>query len=452
MIDNQSAGSINGGKLEFKVALPLFMVVLIDAFSVTVILPLLPYYGTAFGMEIVGLGVLLATSPVFESLSWPMYSILAKKLGRRPVLIVSQLGTFVGFLILGTASAVWMLFLARIIDGVASGNNTIGRKLVRDTLTPDTRTHGLGMIEAAYSLGFLVGPFVGLLTLALTDENYRMIPYVAAGISLFAVILSVLLSEETLPVESRRSSGLSLREKITAKVAPLRKPNLLFLFVIFFLVQFSYIGFIEYFGLFALNHLGMNLLTTAGIWFLGGLGMIIKGGFIVGRLNRRYNDRWLVLVGLGLLGTGLILVSMTPRVPVLWYSRTEIIEELTLDVSIHGDYEISPEMLVDLPSEDAAGWLGFGWFLIALILIMVGVSMLIPATKSLLMGGVENYRTSGILLISGILYKSALIIVPLILGFAIWQFGFSAPFLIEGLILVILLVFTFRLMKSGTEA
>ena len=62
MIDNQSADSIDGGKLEFMVALPLFMVVLIDAFSVTVILPLLPYYGTAFGMEIVGLGVLLATS------------------------------------------------------------------------------------------------------------------------------------------------------------------------------------------------------------------------------------------------------------------------------------------------------------------------------------------------------------------------------------------------------
>ena len=128
-----------------------------------------------------------------------------------------------------------MLFLARVIDGIASGNNSIGRKLVRDTLTPDTRTRGLGMIEAAYSLGFLAGPLVGLLTLALTNDDYRMIPYVAAVISLLAVILSVFLAQETLPPESRKSSGLSFREKIVAKTAPLRKPDILLLLAIFYL-------------------------------------------------------------------------------------------------------------------------------------------------------------------------------------------------------------------------
>ena len=451
MTDNQSVDSMDGEKLEFRTALPLFLVVMIDAFSMTVILPLLPYYGTAFGMNIVGLGALLATSPVFEILSsWRVYSTLSKKFGRRPVLIISQLGTFLGFVLLGVANAVWILFLARIVDGIAGANNTIGRKLVRDTLTPNTRTHGLGLIDAAYSLGFLAGPAVGLLTLALTNDDYRMIPFVGAGISLFAVILSIFLSHETLPPESRKSSGLGYWKKLVAKITPLRKPHLLFLFAILFLVQFSYIGFIEFFGLLALNRLGMNAISTAVMWLLGALLVIIVDGSIVGRLSRRYDDRRLIPVGLGLLAAGLIIAAMIPKVPVVWYSRSEILEELSLGASALGELSISPKMLIDLPSEGATGWLGFGWFLIALFLITVSGSMLIPMLKSILMGNVEGFGPSGVLIVSSILYKSAFIIVPLVLGFAIWRYGFTAAFLVEGLILLIFLVFTLRLMKSGT--
>jgi len=449
MTDTQSVNSKEEGKLEIKHALPLFLIVMIDAFSVTIILPLLPYYATAFGMDILGLGVLLAISPVLDTLSGPFYGIVSKKFGRRPVLIVSQLGTFIGFILLGGASAVWMLFLARVVDGIASGNNTIGRKLVGDTLTPNTRTHGMGMIEAVYSLGLLAGPLVGLLTLALTNDNYRMIPYVAALISLLAVILSVFLAQETLPPESRTSSGLSLREKIGAKITPLRDPVILFLLALFFLVQFNYIGFLEFYGWIALNRLGIDAMTTAAMWVLGGLLVILVDGLIVGKLSRRYNDRWVVLVGLGTLGAGLIFVALTPQEPVIWYSKAEIIEELSFISSVSDDISITPELLAGLPSESASGWLGFGWYLIGLILVLLGGSMSIPAIKSMLVGNVEGYGASGVSTASGILYKSALIIVPLVLGYSIWQFGFTAPFLVEGLILVILMVFAFRLLKPN---
>jgi len=364
MTDTQSVNSKEEGKFEIKHALPLFLIVMIDAFSVTIILPLLPYYATAFGMDILGLGILLAISPVLDTLSGPFYGIVSKKFGRRPVLIVSQLGTFIGFILLGGASAVWMLFLARVVDGIASGNNTIGRKLVGDTLTPNTRTHGMGMIEAIYSLGLLAGPLVGLLTLVLTNDNYRMIPYVAALISLLAVILSVFLAQETLTPESRTSSGLSLREKIGAKITPLRDPVILFLLAVFFLVQFSYIGFLEFYGWIALNRLGIDAMTTAAMWVLGGLLVILVDGLIVGKLNRRYNNRWVVLIGLGILGAGLIFVALTPQEPVIWYSKAAIIEELSFIASVSDDISVTPELLAGLPSESASGWLGFGWYLI----------------------------------------------------------------------------------------
>jgi MFS family permease len=449
-MDENINSNVDGqDKLDFRVALPLFLIVLIDAFSVTVILPLLPYYATAFGMDIYALGILLATSPLLEQISAPIYSIISKKLGRRPVLIASQLGTMVGFLLLGAASTVWMLFLARVIDGIASGNNTVGRRLVRDSLTPSTRTHGFGMVEAAYSLGFLAGPLVGFITLALTNDDYRMIPYVAAGISLVAVILSVFLTQETLPPERRKSSGLSALEKFKARLAPLRNPVVLFILMIFFLVQFTYIGFIDFYGLLVLNRLGMNAMSTAVLWILGAIVAISIDGIIVGRLSRRFNERWLILLGLGLLSAGLIILATTPQVPVLWYSRDEILVELSLEESILGGITLINGLPVDLPLESAAGWLGFGWFLLALFLIMIGGSSLIPAIKGMLIGGQSYYGESGILAVSGLIYKSAFIIVPLVLGFAIWRFGFTTPFLIEGLIMGIFLILAFLWLKPN---
>ena len=424
MADNLNTNIQVEDKLEFRVALPLFLIVMIDAFSVTVILPLLPYYATAFGMDFLGLGILLATSPVLENLSGPIYRILSKRFGRRPVLIASQLGTMAGFLLLGAASTVWMLFLARVVDGISSGNNAIGRRIVRDSLTPDTRTQGFGMVEAAYSLGFLAGPLVGFITLALTNDDYRMIPYVAAVISLLAVIMSFFLARETLPPESRRSSGLSQMERLKARLAPLRRPVVLFTLAIFFLVQLSYIGFIDFYGLLALNRLGMNALSTAALWFIGGLLAIIFAGVIVGKLSQKFNDRWLVLAGLGMLAAGLIFAATTPQVPVLWYSKAEMIEELSLEATILGETSQIQATPVDLPPEGAAGWLGLGWFLVALFLIMVSGSMLIPALKSLLVADLPKYGASGVLAVSSILYKAAFILVPLVMGFSIWQFGY----------------------------
>lgn len=443
MNGDNSLNSENPESLEFRIVLPLFLIVMIDAFSITVILPLLPYYAVAFGLDTLGLGILLATSPALELMSGPMYRVLSKKLGRKPVLIGSQIGTVLGFLLLGAASAVWMLFLARIIDGIAGGNNSIGRRLVRDSLTPSTRTQGMGFIEAAYTLGFLAGPLVGFVTLALTNDDYRMIPYVAAFVSLLALIMSFFVSRETLPPEKRKSSGLSTREKIAARYGPLRKPVVLFTLALLFLVQFSYIGYIEFFGWIALNRLGMNAMNTAILWLLGALLVIIIDGLLVGKLSSRFNERWLVLVGMGMLVAGLILAATTPQTPVNWYSKSEIVEELTLEESFLGDVPVNLHNPEILPAEDPAGWFGLGWFLIALCLVMIGGSMLIPTIKSLLMSDQTDYGISGVMSISSILYKSAILIVPLVLGFTIRQVGFTAPFLVEAVVLGVFLVIAY---------
>ena len=125
-------------------------------------------------------------------------------------------------------------------------------------------------------------------------------------------------------------------------------------------------------------------------------------------------------------------------------------EELTLEDSILGDIPVIQDIPIDLPPEGTAGWLGFGWFLAALILIMIGGSMLIPAIKSMLIRDRTYYGESGVLAISNILYKSAFIIGTLLLGFVFWKYGFTAPFLILGLTLGIFLVIAIILLDSGS--
>jgi hypothetical protein len=108
-----------------------------------------------------------------------------------------------------------------------------------------------------------------------------------------------------------------------------------------------------------------------------------------------------------------------------------------------GDVPVNLHNPEILPAEDPAGWFGLGWFLIALCLVMIGGSMLIPTIKSLLMSDQTDYGISGVMSISSILYKSAILIVPLVLGFTIRQVGFTAPFLVEAVVLGVFLVIAY---------
>jgi MFS family permease len=195
----------------------------------------------------------------------------------------------------------------------------------------------------------------------------------------------------------------------------------------------------------------MNALNNAVLFLFGGLLVIIVDGGILGKFSRRFSDRGLALAGLGMLIVGMILSAVTPKVPVHWYSRASIIEEISLDPTILGEAPFLQDVPVDLPLESAAGWIGFVWFLLALILIMVGSSFLSPTLKSMLLGNVTENAAGTVLSFTRILFNSLLIIVPLVLGYSFWQFGLTVPFLVAGLILLIIFIFAFIWLPSGSQ-
>src|ERR671932_2783333 len=141
----------------------IFVTVFIDLVGFGIVIPVLPYYveGTKFNASPRMVGLLSASYSVMQLVFTPILGRLSDRYGRRPVLFLSLLGTSLGFFILGFATQLWMLFLGRIIDGVTGGNISTAQAYIADVTTEENRAKGMGLIGAAFGLGFTFGPALG---------------------------------------------------------------------------------------------------------------------------------------------------------------------------------------------------------------------------------------------------------------------------------------------------
>ena len=189
--------------------LTIFLIVFIDLLGFSLILPLLPYYAESYGATPTVVGLLVASYAAAQLFGAPLLGRLSDRFGRRPVLLLSVAGTSAGFLLLGFADPLgrWLaglvapnaanafiiglLFLSRILDGLTGGNITVAQAYITDVTDEQNRAKGLGLIGAAFGLGFIIGPAAGG---ALSRFGYNLPAFVAAGVSLinFLMILTLL--------------------------------------------------------------------------------------------------------------------------------------------------------------------------------------------------------------------------------------------------------------------
>ncbi|MCL1593237.1 MAG: MFS transporter [Actinomycetia bacterium] len=126
------------------------------------ILPILPIYAQSeFGLSPLGISLLVAAFYAAQFIGGPVLGRWSDRIGRVPVLIVSQIGTAIAFLVFGLATSAWMLFAARVFDGVTGGNIVVAQAYITDVMPREKRAQALGLIAAMFGLGFMVGPAVG---------------------------------------------------------------------------------------------------------------------------------------------------------------------------------------------------------------------------------------------------------------------------------------------------
>ncbi len=439
-------------KLDFKKILPVFVIVLIDLLGLTVIIPLLPLYATAFGANAFIIGLLGAAYPITQFIGAPLLGGLSDRFGRKPILIVSQVGTLIGFIVLGFANALWLLFLARIIDGFSGANISTAQAVISDSTTEKTRTQGLGLIGAAFGLGFIIGPIIAFVSLAASGNNYRVPAFVAAAFSLISILLTWFWLEETQPEGERGAGEADQSYSLKAMFKALAHPAVGILLVLMFAQQIAFGGFEQLLSLFTLNRLGLNASGNAVIFvFVGAIVVAVQGG-LIGPMSRKLGDRRLIYLGLGTLAIGLVLTAVTPRQPVPWYSKDALTQELhsSAEFRTH-ENPTTQSVSIALPSDEDTGWLGLGWILVAMIPAAVGGGVLQPSINSLITKRVKKGEVGGMLGISAAFLSGANAIAPL-LGGAIFQaFGSTLPFLLAGLLMAVLWVAAMQLIKPGRE-
>ncbi len=321
-----------------------FGFVFIDLLGYSLFLPLLPYYVADLGGTPALVGLLVASNALAQFFAGPIIGRLSDRFGRRPLLIFSVAGTLVSFLVLGLVEplgalltvhapaeiavgggALAILFLSRILDGLFGGDVSLARAYITDVTDEKNRARGLGMIGAAFGLGFIIGPAMGG-TLANWDQaasafaslglsRYAVPAFVAAGLSTLNLLAVVLWLPESLSPKRRSQIADSPRSAFTARCLweCITRPRFGTLLRIRFLYMLAFTVFTANFALYAQYRL--SLTDQAASYFLAyaGLLIVLVQGVAIGRLAQRFSETRLMFGGAALLGVALLAWAFVPN-------------------------------------------------------------------------------------------------------------------------------------------
>jgi DHA1 family tetracycline resistance protein-like MFS transporter len=289
--------------------IPIFIVVFVDILGFSIILPLLPFYATKINAVDASVGPLIASYSLCQFIAAPILGNLSDTYGRRPILLYSQFGSFLGFILLGLAihlphPLAW-IFAARMIDGMSGGNLTVAQAYISDITEPRERAKIFGMIiGVSFGLGFTIGP--GLGAIISSRFGYDITAYLAAFFSLASIIATFFLLPETQHQrDEARLRGLAMYTRV---LDYLRIVELRPLLAVFFFLSLPFTIYTTMFPLFAKNQLGFDV-RQAGYFLalVGLLGVIWQGG-LIGPIVRRFGEYKSLMIGLVASAAGLYYV------------------------------------------------------------------------------------------------------------------------------------------------
>jgi DHA1 family tetracycline resistance protein-like MFS transporter len=298
------------------------LVVFIDLLGFSLILPLLPYYAKTFGANGFVTGVLVSSYAAMQLLGAPVLGRLSDRFGRRPILLLSIFGTFLGFLLLGFASTLWMLFASRLIDGITGGNLSVAQAYITDVTEPKDRAKGLGLIGAAFGLGFIIGPVTGGV---LSQWGYAVPAFVAAGLAFINLVLVFFWLPESLTPEKRaQMTEKKPSVSMNALLVALRRPFSGSLLITRFFFGLAFAIFQSIFALYALTRFNLTAAQTGYVLTYVGILVVITQGFLVGRVTHRFREDILIGVCMIVMAFGLLGWALAPSIPVLLIIMTAI--------------------------------------------------------------------------------------------------------------------------------
>ncbi|GIV96931.1 MAG: tetracycline resistance MFS efflux pump [Herpetosiphonaceae bacterium] len=286
--------------------LAILLIAFISLMGFGIIIPLLPLYAEHYGAQPWQVGALSASYALMQFIFAPILGRWSDTIGRRPVLLISIAGTAAGFLLMGIAWSLPLLFVARILDGATGGNIAVAQAYISDISDEKERTKSIGLLGAALGLGFIFGPAIG--GFLSSDGNFARPAFAAAALAMLSLLLTYVALPEP-PRERRTAAGRQTgRQQLSRS---LRHPAVGPLLAMALLTSLAFIGFETSFALFASRRLQFNSAHVGyTLAYVGVIVAIVQGG-LLGKLVARWGEERLLIAGAALLAIGMLLLSIT---------------------------------------------------------------------------------------------------------------------------------------------
>jgi multidrug resistance protein len=282
----------------------IFLTILIDMIGFGIVIPVLPLYAEHYGATAVQNGLLVAVFSLAQFVCSPLWGKLSDRIGRKPVLCVSIFVTAIGFFLMGIAPGLWLLFVARTLAGAAGGNIGTAQAYIADISAPEERAKRMGLLGAAFGLGFMLGPAIGGWV---GHINYQAPMFVAAGLALVNAVLVIAILPESL---SREHRGAHKRGSVFEVLQHCNRRVYLPVTATYFLLTtgFSMMTFV--YALFVFHRYGIGPSGTGNLLALVGfIGVLIQGG-LIGRLVKRFGEARLATAGAVILAASLFALPL----------------------------------------------------------------------------------------------------------------------------------------------
>ena len=285
---------------------PLFVAVLLDLIGFGIILPLLPYFASDLGASGLEVGLLVTVYSVVQLVMAPIWGRTSDRIGRRPVILLGLVGSAASYLIFATAGSLGVLFLSRIVGGLGGSTVPVAQAYIADVTPPWKRAGSMGLIGAAFGLGFVIGPALGGV---LSTLSYSVAGYAAAGLCLANAIFALTaLPESRKPGDQKTTPRFNLRKALHQAAG---SPQIRTVLGVYLFLTMAFAALQPTLSLLALERFALDA-RQAGYLFalLGLVSAIVQGGMvrrIVPRIGERSLLRWSTLpfaAGLSLIGVG----------------------------------------------------------------------------------------------------------------------------------------------------
>lgn len=299
-----------------------FVTVFLDLIGFGILIPIQPFYAESFGARPATVTLLSASFSLVQFIFAPFIGRLSDRVGRRPVMLATIAINALGYLFFGLASSLPLLFLARMTSGLGSANLGTAQAIIADSTTPETRVRGMGLIGAAFGLGFILGPAVG----GFFGQFGLAVPaFVASGLSALNLVQAWFRLPETRPRDRVSTAGASARRGLSfaALVEAVGHTNVPQLFWLFLVGTTAFSLMEQTLGLFiertwvgdpataeAGAHLRQAAALTAYFMVVVGLTAAVVQGVLIGRLARRFGERRLIIAGGALITLSLLLIPV----------------------------------------------------------------------------------------------------------------------------------------------